>query len=377
MRIALSALQQRHYLTGTGRYLSEVFRHMARLEPSSEWLLYVKPDQVPLFPAEPPERLRVMDGCPSHPAGRILWEWLRFPGVLRKDGVDLYHGPANFLPVRKVCPYVLTLHDMFFFRNPGRTSRLRALYWTSVIRATWREADVILTGSEFARGEILRYLPVPPERIRVIPHGVDDKFFEPAPAAIRKEMRDALGITGLYILFAGRLDPDKNPEGLIRAFHLLVESGKAGDRSLVIAGARDYQSGRLPQLARILGLEERVLFTGYVEERHLPALYQEADVFCYPSRNEGFGLPPLEAMASGVPVVAGDSSSLPEVVGKAGILADPDDPRAIAQGIAEALEPGRGSEMREAGRARARTFTWERSAALHLDAYHEALNRRV
>jgi glycosyltransferase involved in cell wall biosynthesis len=373
MLIALSALQQRDFLTGTGRYIAELARAIPPLSPPRQFQLYLRPEQSRLYPADGGNfRQRVLPECPSSPMKRSLWEIANFAGTLRRDAVDLYHGPANFLPPRKACPYVLTLHDMFFFRNPKRTGWVRSAYWRGMQRVTWRLADRIITDSEFSRGEILRFLPVPPERIRVVPLGVDARFFEPAAPELRTRMRAELGLDRPYVAYVGRLDPDKNPLRLVEAFARLREAGHR-ELLLAVAGAKDFQSAGIPELVARLGLGGQVRLLGYVKEEYLVPLYQEAAAVCYPSMNEGFGLPPLEAMAAGAPVVTSNVSSLPEVVGDAAIRVDPFSVEAIAHGMAQALEPGRGRELREAGRARARTFTWERTAAMTLAVYEEAL----
>lgn len=375
MKIALSALQQRHFLTGTGRYIAELFRHIPRLAPGHEIILYRKTDQRGLFESDAPNASqRELPQCPVEPVRRSLWELARFAGVLRSDAIGLYHGPANFLPPRKSCPYVLTLHDMFFFRNPGRTGFVRSQYWRQTIRATWQHADLILTDSEFSRSEIQHFLPVPGDRIRVIPLGVDAAFLTDAPRELRQGMRAALNLGDPYMLYVGRLDPDKNVRRVVEAFALARDTVLRG-HLLAIAGARDYQSSGISDLVQQLGVADRVRLLGYVEERFLVPLYQESAVMCYPSLNEGFGLPSLEAMAAGVPVVTSNVSSLPEVVGDAAIKVDPHSVGAIASGLQMALDPVRSAELREAGRARARSFTWERTSRLTLDAYEAVLAR--
>jgi glycosyltransferase involved in cell wall biosynthesis len=376
MKIALSALQQRSFLTGTGRYLAELFRALPSFAPSWDFLLYVKPDQEKLFKSSSEKaKISVMENCPSSPYGRIFWELARFPGILKKDEIDLYHGPSNFLPVRKKCPFVLTLHDMFFFHNPKRTFFIRSLYWRMYIRATWRLADIIITDSDFSKKQIMKYLPVPEDKIRVIHLGVDKSFFDKVPEETVREMRKSLNIENPYILFTGKLDPDKNQEGLIRAYAFLVESGDIKDQDLLLAGAKDFKSSWLPQLALELGVSERVKFCGYIEEKYLVALYRGADVFCYPSFNEGFGFPPLEAMAAGVPVVSSNTSSIPEVVGDAGVLIDPASVKDIAAGLKKALDPHFAAEMKEAGPERAGTFTWEKTASQTIEVYREVLEK--
>jgi glycosyltransferase involved in cell wall biosynthesis len=293
--------------------------------------------------------------------------------VLKRDDVDLYHGPANFLPPRKPCPFVLTLHDMVYFHNPGRTFPLRAWYWQWSIRSTWQLADLILTVSHFSRRQIQKYISVPDRLIRVIPNGVDRRFFEPASDSRRAAMREICHLPNPYILYVGRLDPDKNVRRLIRAYALLVKAGRC-DADLAIAGIPEFQVSDLPALIDRLGIADRVQFLGFVPEENLVALYQEAAAFCFPSLNEGFGLPVLEAMAAGVPVVTSNISSLPEVAGDACVLVDPFSPREIARGLAQALRPRMARELSEAGRERASEFTWERAAAATADAYDEVLS---
>ena len=374
-RIALTALQQRNYLTGTGRYLAELYHALPTVVPDLEYLLYVKPDQAALYPSGGPgASQRVLHSCPSSPPLRAAWELVNLLPQIRRDRIDVYHGPANFLPPRKVCPYVLTLHDMVYFHNPKRTFLLRAKYWQWYLRATWRLADAIITDSEFSRDEIRRYLPVPADRIRVIPIGVHPKFFaEPTPEQ-RAAMRAALGLERPYILYVGRLDPDKNVERMIRASAAVIRE-RGLDHEIVLAGTRDWGVSGLPALVKELGIDDRVRAVGYVAEEHLIPLYREADVFCFPSLNEGFGLPPLEAMAAGVPVVTSSISSLPEVVGEAGIQVDPFDVGAIARGMAEALDPATAAQLRVAGPRRARAFTWERTARETAEVYRQVLSR--
>ncbi len=375
-RIALSALQQRNFLTGTGRYIAEVFRALPGQGPQHEFMLYLKKSQTGLYPTGGENaRQSVMEGCPDSPLGRILWEWRHFCRQLQRDEVDLYHGPSNFLPPKKVCPYVLTLHDMIYFRNPGRTGRIKAKYWHYYTYATWRKADLILTVSNYSVEEIRRFLPVPRERIRVVYNGVNPEYFIEAPADVRAEMRRATGLEAPYVLYVGRLDPDKNLVRLIESFARLVQSGNR-EHVLVLAGAKDHRAEHLPRLAEKLGIADRVVFPGYVDQRFLTALYQEAAVFCYPSLNEGFGLPVAEAMAGGTPVVTSNTSSIPEVAGDAAIMVNPESVEEIAKGLAEALRPERGAELSEAGRERARRFTWEKSAQEHIAAYEEVLARQ-
>jgi glycosyltransferase involved in cell wall biosynthesis len=263
---------------------------------------------------------------------------------------------------------------MVYFHNPGRTFPLRAWYWQWSIRRTWRLADLILTVSDFSRHQIQKYLPVPDRLIRVIPNGVDARFLRRTTIDERAAMRAACQLPDPYILYVGRLDPDKNVRRLIRAYALLVKAGRC-EAKLAIAGIPEFQVSDLPAMIERLGIAARVQFLGFVAEEHLPSLYQESVAFCYPSLNEGFGLPVLEAMAGAVPVVTSNLSSLPEVAGNACVLVDPYSPRAIAKGLAEALRPGRREELAQAGHERAQGFTWRKTAESTADAYDDVLSR--
>ncbi|MCC6546488.1 glycosyltransferase family 4 protein [Candidatus Sumerlaeota bacterium] len=373
MRVALSALQQRNFLTGTGRYLAEVFRSLVAQRPDSHFLLYAKEDQRSLFPFDGTNgELRILSGCPSSPIKRTLWEMANFSGVLRGDQVDLYHGPANFLPPRKICPYVLTLHDMVYFHNPGRTFYARAKYWQWYIRATWRMADSIITVSEFSKQQIMKYIPVPADRIHVVYNGVDERFFaDPAPE-LRARVRSGMKLERPYILYVGRLDPDKNVDRLVAAYKKFVDSGIV-DHDLVIAGAKEFEWSGTYKFVMENKLDERVHFTGYIADDLLVPLYSEAAAFCFPSLNEGFGLPVLEAMAAGLPVVTSNISSLPEVIGDAGVQADPFSVDEIAAGLRKVLQPTTAREFSEAARARARQFSWQRAAEQTYQVYEEVL----
>ena len=373
MRVALSALQQRNFLTGTGRYVADLFRVLVARQRDSEFLLYAKEDQRDLFPFEGANgRLRILESCPSSPIKRAAWEFMNFSRVLRGDQVDLYHGPANFLPPRKICPYVLTLHDMVYFHNPGRTFYARAKYWQWYIRSTWRMADLILTVSEFSKQQIMKYIPAPASRIRVVYNGVDERFFAEPSQELRNRVRAEMKLPRPYILYVGRLDPDKNVDRIVFAYKKLIDGGMK-DHDLVIAGAKEFQWSGAYKFVVENSLQDRVHFTGYIPSELLVPLYREASAFCFPSLNEGFGFPVIEAMAAGIPVVTSNISSLPEVIGDAGVKVDPFSVDEIAAGLGRILEPSTAREFSEAGRARAREFTWERAAAQTFQAYEDVL----
>jgi glycosyltransferase involved in cell wall biosynthesis len=238
-----------------------------------------------------------------------------------------------------------------------------------------RVADAIIINSESLRSEIHRYLDVDPRKLKLIHEAVDHDLFKPGDAAAAREHVASSGITKPFVLFVSSLWPYKNCEGLLRAWALAQD--ELGGRQLAIIGAarNETYADSLRSLAADLGISSDVIFVGKVPLEETVHFYQAADAFVYPSLNETFGLPILEAMACGCPVVTSDTSAMPETAGGAAILSDPREPAAIARAILEAVGPGH-SHLRELGLKRASQFTWGSTAASTLDVYREAAERR-
>ena len=236
-------------------------------------------------------------------------------------------------------------------------------------------SDAIIINSESLRSEIQRYLEVDPAKLKLIYEAVDHDLFQPGDAAAARAHLTRYGVTKPFVLFVSSLWPYKNCDGLLRAWALARH--ELGDRQLVIVGpGRDEKYlASLRLLADELGIAADVIFVGGVPLAGTVRFYQATDVFVYPSFNESFGLPILEAMACGCPVVTSDTSAMPETAGGAAALADPADPASIAKAIIEAAGPGR-DRMRDLGLKRAAQFTWGATAAATLDVYREAAKRR-
>lgn len=378
MNIGLDA-RLLHASTGIGRYTRSLFFEYLRRPPSDDtfYLLYDRP--FPGIPGDPEGRL------PSHfrvltapCATRMLWTQWHVPPLLKRHGIDVYHGLCNFeLPVRKVCPYVVTIHDLVPLFFPRVVPWKHRLFFRLFMKPAARAADIILTDSHHSKQDIVRHLRVPAAKIRVVylgyaPPAASETTASPhaAPAAILKRY----GIRGRYLLFVGVIEPKKNLERLLRAFAALRESAAADAAlQLVLAGGQGWLSDHLAQLARELGIETSVVFTGFVPDEHLPALYQQAAAFVFPSLYEGFGLPILEAMSYGAPVVTSTASSLPEIAGDAAILVDPQSVDAIRDGMAAMLRnPQNAAALREKGRRQSQKFSWARTAQQTYAAYRDA-----
>jgi len=285
-------------------------------------------------------------------------------------GVEVLHCPVGLAPVRSQVPVAITVHDVMALEHPEWFTRGNRLQQRLLLGPAARSAAVVLTPSEFSRHRAIERLGLDPERVRVTPWGVDEVF---SPDERSDEALARLGVRGRYLLTVGALRPRKNLEGALVAFEQLAGHD---DLELVVAGGRGWDDAELLDRLRRSPAAGRIRLTGRVSDADLAELYRGAECFLFPSRYEGFGLPPLEAMACGAPVVSSDRTSMPEVVGDAAVLVHPDD----ADGLVAAVEavlasPERRAELSERGRRRAAAFTWERCARLTVEAYRSVLGR--
>ena len=302
---------------------------------------------------------------------------LPLPAELLAGRADLYHATDFLLPPMFARRTVLTVHDLTFERDPGSAAPTLLRFLQRVVPASARRASHVVADSHATARDLTELYGVPSSRITVIHSGVDARFRPYADSAEAVDESAALRAKyGLgsapFVLTVGTLQRRKNHLGLVRAFARLAART---DLDLVISGGKGWLYDEVLAEVRTLGLERRVRFTGFTAEQDLPALYRAARVFAFPSFYEGFGLPLLEAMASGVPVVSSDASSLPEVAGDVALLVNPRDDDAIAAALQRALddEPWRAAAIVR-GIARAKEFTWERAGRQLLAVYESVLN---
>jgi glycosyltransferase involved in cell wall biosynthesis len=311
-----------------------------------------------------------------HRIDRARWEWFGVARDAKKHRADLLHIPHFSASVRSPMPLVVTIHDVIPLILPEYRASKAMQAHLSVVSRTVKRARIILTPSQSASDDITRVLGIPPTRIRITPEATEDRYVPADDQADAKQRVTRFGIGGPYIFNVGGLDVRKNLPTLIEAFARAKPDLPEGTK-LVIAGAAHTSNPTVfpplePVIARF-GVNESVLLLGRVSEEDKLLLYQAADLYVTPSLYEGFGLTALEAMACGVPTIASNWTSFPEVVGDGGMLVDPNS-MALSRAITDVLtNDGKAALMRERGLGRAKQLTWRRTAELTLEAYREAL----
>lgn len=376
MHVVVDARYISRLQSGIGLYTQHLLRALAAIDPTTRYTYLTVsdgPDPGIRQPNFSPWVTRI--SFENHLVGD-LWQSSYLPFRLAALGADLYHGPAVFLPLLKLgYRTVVTIHDLVAFLFPETVPTKYGIYMRWMTRLSVRSADRIIADSEATREDLVRQLGVPPEKIRTI-HAALGTGYEPVRDPARLEaVRRSYRLEGPYILFVGNLEPRKNLVRLIEAYALLRRRVRLPHR-LVLAGKRGWLYRPIFQAVERLGLQQEVIFTGYVAPEDLPAVYSMAEVFAFPSIYEGFGLPVLEAMACGVPVVAGASGSIPEVAGDAALLVPPYQVEAIAEALHRVLtEAVLRAELTARGLARSRAFSWERVAIQTREVYQQAHRR--
>lgn len=307
---------------------------------------------------------------------RLVTSFLPFPSYRRYFGkdADVTHFFNYIVPPGVSGKTIVTVHDMVYRAFP-ETVRGRTKWMLEIgLKRSMCRADRIVTDSVFSKEEILRYFPQYAEKIRVVPCGVDAARFHPVddPETIRA-VRETYGIDRDYFLYLGTVEPRKNLERLVDAYHCFC-AGKDEPPLLVLAGGKGWLDSGIYQKVKDLRLEQSVLFTAYVPDAEIPALLCGALAFVFPSIYEGFGMPPLEAMSCGVPVLTSTAASLPEMVGDAALLVDPYQVDAIADGLQQLYtDSALRQQLRTAGRKRTAELTWERAADTLYNVYREVV----
>jgi len=368
MHIALNALFVHRDLFGGGIYIQNLVRELSQIDADNRYTLFVSEVGARHFHGLGPNFDLVFRS--HHRPIRVLWEQSGLPMELRGLGVDVYHGPGYVVPLCKVCPQITTVHDLTAYLFPETHDFFSSWYYRLLMPWSVSAADRVIAVSESAKGDLMRLLGVPAEKVCVIHHGKDDRFTPHGSESRLAELRTKYGITKKMILFVGGIDLRKNPSSLVRAFAMLKPLHKSHELVLTGGFGEHYEwiRARLGEWR----VENHVVFPGYIPGEELADFYRLAEVVVYPSLYEGFGLPVLEAMACGVPVITSNVSAMPEVAGDAAILVDPNDIKDLAAAIDRVLaDKVLRDNMIEKGLRRSQLFSWKRAACDTLDLYRK------
>jgi glycosyltransferase involved in cell wall biosynthesis len=357
--------------TGLGRYTQEIARALRKIKEAPEIVLLTAGSLGPLagegFNCVP------LPACRRLPALMTLGNlWISIKA--KQLELEIVHDPSGVAPFlfgAGGAGTVVTLHDVFPWVCPETSTLLEQILYRHWLPHRIPHLQGVITSSNQSRNDIQKYLPVQENRLFTIPDGLSASFRRSVPAEAKHRLLRRLGLSTPFVLYVGALTARKNILRLLEAFALLRSEHR--ELQLVLAGPRIDLRTKVAKTVRRLNLTSSVICTGPIPDFELPALYASADLFVFPSLYEGFGLPPLEAMACGVPVVCSNTSSLPEVVGKAAIQVDPHDIEALARAMKSVIEtPGLREELKAKGLVQSKRYSWERTAEATMAVYRWA-----
>jgi glycosyltransferase involved in cell wall biosynthesis len=361
---------------GAGNYTFHLVRSLAELDHKNTYYVFGNPGHIREWSFRKPNWHAVPTSFANRPQ-RLLWEQIGLPRECRRLRLDVLHSPHYTSPVWKTTASVVTIHDMIFFLHPGFHTRMKGMLFPAIIRRSCRTADHLIADSRSTAADMKRVLgpDLDEHKVTVVPLGVAEYFVPIGDGAAVARVCDAYGIRrDGYLLYVGVLEPRKNIPTLLRAFRHVLSS--VPGLQLVLAGQRGWKDGEVFDTIARLSLADSVVVTGHVPEADLPALYNGARVFVYPSLYEGFGLPVLEAMACGTPVVTAATSSTGEVAGDAAVTVDPRDEAALGRALVAASgDSTLRARLRQLGLSRAREFSWQRTARETLAVYRRTATR--
>jgi glycosyltransferase involved in cell wall biosynthesis len=375
LRVGIDATALPLQPVGAGNYMIHLLRALARLETDLELVVFSQAHGQTLTNVPEQDGFRWIVVPDHKPAVRLVWEQTGFPNLLRRAGIDLLHSLHYTRPLSLPCASVVTFHDMTFFLFPEYHTLAKRLFFPAAMRYSARTADAIIAISDSTRQDAMRLLGLDPARIHTIPLGITDEF-QPYPHSPKlPEIRQKYRLPNHFILYVGTIEPRKNLPLLLRAYRRVLIQGETPP--LVIAGRMGWGVEPVREIIAELDLVEHIHFTGYIPPEDLPFVYNLADLFVYPSLYEGFGLPPLEALACGIPVITSEVSSMPANMGEAAILVPPADENALSTAIRQILsDPKLRLELANKGPLQAAKFKWETTARQTLAIYQQVLQNR-
>lgn len=357
---------------GAGVYTFNLVKGLADIDKENEYFIFSKRSTI-LDWGINQANFRFVPQDDRYRPLRLLWEQTGLPFLVAKYKLNILHSAHYTSPIVKKCYSVVTFHDMISFIYPGVHTFVKRHFFKKMIQLSVKYADAIVSVSESTKGDIIRYLKISQSKIHVTLEAANQSF-RPLAGDVIEPVCLKYGLKpGQFVLFVGTLEPRKNVPALLRAYRGLLERGYK--QKLAIVGRRGWMYDDIFTAVKNLELGNDVVFTGYVHEGELPHLYNGASMFVYPSLYEGFGLPVLEAMACGTPVVTSNISSMPEIVGSAGVVVNPYDVDELLHAMeAVVVDKELAKRLRKRGLERAREFSWEKTAMETLKVYLHVCN---
>jgi glycosyltransferase involved in cell wall biosynthesis len=367
IRVGINASKYFGINTGVGRYTSNLCNTISKCKDGNDYYFYLPGRNSTCWNDKIEVQLEEQGIFLQNNTLRILWEQILLPIKINKDMLDLFHYTDHAMSlVQRRHPVVITVHDIAYIRFPDLLNKTRQVYKKYILSLSVKRADVIIADSHSTKLDIIEFFKVDEKKIKVIHLGVESRF---RPINNVERYRTRNNLPSKMILNIGTLEPRKNVVTLVKAFKRLQERGHK-DYVLTIAGEKGWLYEKIFEEIESSGMEKSIRILGVVRDEDLPLLYNCADLFVYPSLYEGFGLPPLEAMACGVPIITSNTSSLPEVVGNAGIMVDPNDIESLSDEMYRVLEDEElKHRMSRDGLKRSKMFTWEKMVKEVLETY--------
>ncbi len=380
MRIGIDATALPSRPVGAGNYIIQLISAIARYTMNTvylpdgsqsdrlEFMIFVQRSRLDLLKIQGTPNLHLIILPNLSPLKRLLWEQISLPKLAINHQLDLLHSLHYTMPLAFPGYKVVTFHDMTFFLFPQLHTLPKRYFFRFFIRTSSRRAVALIADSENTRQDTISLVGVSPDNIFTVQLGVTPEFRPIRDNAILQQARQKYHLPDHFLLYVGTIEPRKNLSTLLKAFSTVAD--QMPDHRLVIVGPKGWMVDNIHQQTDQLRISDKVYFTGYVERDDLPLIYNLAEVFIYPSAYEGFGLPVLEAMACGTPVISSNVSSMPEILGDAGVLIAPNDSQVLGQSLLDLInDPMERQRLSLKGLKRASTFTWERTAEKTIAVY--------
>lgn len=368
MNIGIDVSTLTKFTGGVNSYIVNLIENLAKIDGENRYFLYTHKNlETPLNLKN--DRFVLRQNNNPH---RLIWLQAQLPKILKKDRINVLHSPCYLVPLVSKVPAAVTIHDMTSALFPESFVLKHRLIYGTFVPLSARKAVKIIADSENTKKDIARLFSIRESKIETIHLGVDGKFSTGYSGREVGENRKKYKLDNKYILCVSTVAPRKNLVRLLESFKLLIEKKKINDYSLVIAGKRGWMCDDVFDTHKKLNLEKKVMFLDFIPEADLPLLYRGASLFVFPSLYEGFGLPPLEAMACGVPVITSNTSCFPEILQKSAIMVDPCDVNRLADEMYNVInDKGLRNELIRRGLEWVKKFTWNSTARKTLELYRE------